>query len=321
MNKAIFYDFKVDKEKNKIYVDRSFNAPLDLVWAAWTEAEILDQWWAPKPYRAETKSMDFRPGGQWLYAMISPEGEKHWSFFKYDTINPEKDYAGSEGFCDENGTPTSSMPNSQWSNRFTAQGDDSTLVNIELQFKSLADLEALVKMGFKEGFAMGMENLDQYIAAQFYLRRDKKPNNQARTSFYVNFPGNTEEAFNFYKSVFNTDFVNGLQRFDQAPSDPNQPPMSDALKRMILHVELHITGGHSLMGTDAPKEMGFTVTTGNNMHINLEPSSREEADRLFAGLSAGGTVSMPLQEMFWGAYFGSFTDKYGINWMVNYQQK
>lgn len=75
------------------------------------------------------------------------------------------------------------------------------------------------------------------------------------------------------------------------------------------------------MGTDAPKEMGFTVTQGNNMHINLEPDSKAEADRLFNELSAGGIVSMPMQDMFWGAYFGSFTDKYGINWMVNFQTK
>jgi PhnB protein len=79
-----------------------------------------------------------------------------------------------------------------------------------------------------------------------------------------------------------------------------------------------ITGGHILMATDAPKEMGFTVTPGNNMHISLEPETREEAKRLFDELSAGGKVSMPLQDMFWGAYFGSFTDKYGINWMVNH---
>lgn len=88
---------------------------------------------------------------------------------------------------------------------------------------------------------------------------------------------------------------------------------------MILHVELPIIGNHVLMGTDAPKEMGFTVIQGNNMHISLEPETREETQRIFEALSAGGTVSMPLQDMFWGAYFGSFTDKYGINWMLNFK--
>lgn len=97
--------------------------------------------------------------------------------------------------------------------------------------------------------------------------------------------------------------------------------MADAVKNMVLHVELPITAHHILMGTDAPKEMGFTVTQGNNMHISLEPDTRAEAKRLFEGLSAGGNISMPLQDMFWGAYFGSFTDRYGINWMINCQAK
>ena len=89
---------------------------------------------------------------------------------------------------------------------------------------------------------------------------------------------------------------------------------------MVLHCELPLIGGHVLMATDAPAEMGFTVTSGNNMHINLDTGSRAEAERIFNALSAGGKITMPLQEMFWGAYFGSLTDKYGINWMVNAQQ-
>ncbi|MHB1279027.1 MAG: SRPBCC family protein, partial [Bacteroidia bacterium] len=86
MNAAVLFNFLVDKENKKIRVERSFNAPLDLVWAAWTEPEILDQWWAPKPWRAETKSMDFRVGGRWLYCMAGPEGERHWCLFDYKTI-------------------------------------------------------------------------------------------------------------------------------------------------------------------------------------------------------------------------------------------
>lgn len=97
--------------------------------------------------------------------------------------------------------------------------------------------------------------------------------------------------------------------------------MADAIKKMVLHVELPIVGGHILMGTDAPKEMGFTITTGNNMHISIEPESRDEANRIFDELSAGGVITMPLADMFFGAYFGEFTDRFGINWMINYQNK
>lgn len=140
----------------------------------------------------------------------------------------------------------------------------------------------------------------------------------ARISTYVNFPGNTEEAFMFYQSVFKTEFINGIQRFGQLPADPSQPPIAENVKNMVLHIELPLLNGHILMGTDAPKEMGFNVVAGNNMHIQIEPDSKAEADRIFNALSAGGKISMPLQDMFWGAYFGSFTDKFGINWMINF---
>ena len=143
-----------------------------------------------------------------------------------------------------------------------------------------------------------------------------------RVCTYLNFPGNTEEAFLFYQSVFKTEFAgNGIQRFGDLPADANHPPVDDAVKKMVLHVELPITGNHILMGTDAPKEMGFTLIQGNNMHISVEPETREEAKRIFDQLSSGGNVTMPLEDMFFGAYFGAFTDKYGINWMINFQTK
>lgn len=320
MKKSILFNFLVDKENKKIRVERSFDAPLDLVWAAWTDPEILDLWWAPKPWRAETKSMDFREGGQWHYAMVGPEGEREWCLFDYETINDQQDFSGVDAFCDENAVANETKPRVKWRNDFAADTDGSTLVNIELLFNELSDLETIIEMGFKEGFTMGMENLDEYIKAQFYLRKQKKAGNRERVSIYVNFPGNTEEAFHFYRSVFKTEFVNGIQRFGDIPAEPGQPPVSASVKKMVLHAELPLIGGHILMGTDAPKEMGFTVEKGNNMHINLEPDSRGEAERIFNELSQGGNISQPLQDMFWGAYYGSFTDKFGINWMINYQQ-
>jgi PhnB protein len=142
----------------------------------------------------------------------------------------------------------------------------------------------------------------------------------ARTCTYLNFSGNTEEVFLFYKSVFKTQFSGkGIQRFGDIPAESGHPPIAESIKKMILHVELPITGNHILMGTDAPKEMGFTLTQGNNMQICLEPETREEAKRIFDELSNGGNITMPLQDMFFGAYFGEFSDKYGINWMMNFQ--
>lgn len=320
MNKAILFNFNVDKENKKIKVDREFNAPLDLVWAAWTEAEMLDQWWAPKPYKTVTISQDFKEGGRWHYYMESPEGERHYCLFDYEKIEPQKSYSGLDAFCDEHAVLNTTHPRMQWSNVFDGN-QDSTVVHVEVSFEKLEDLEAIIKMGFKEGFTMGLENLDEYIKAQLYLRRDKKPNNKARVSSYVNFPGNTEEVMNFYKSVFKTEFVNGIQRFGDIPPGEGNPPVDEKLKKMVLHVELPLIGDHILMATDAPKEMGFTVTAGNNMHICLEPDSREETKRLYDALSEGGKVEMELQDAFWGAYYGNFQDKYGINWMLNYQEK
>lgn len=320
MKKAMLFDFTVDKENNQINVERSFDAPIDLVWAAWTEADILDQWWAPKPWKAVTKSLDFREGGRWHYYMHGPEGEKHWCVFDYESIRPFKSFAGIDSFCDENQVLNDSKPRVRWESNFSAN-ENQTVVNMQLYFKSLADLETIMEMGFKEGFTAGLENLDQYIAAQFYLRKQNKSSNKARISSYLNLPGNTEEAFLFYKSVFKTEFINGINRFGELPADPSQPPMAENVKKMVLHVELPLLGNHILMGTDAPKEMGFTVVAGNNMYIQIEPETKEEADRIFSELSAGGKVEMPIQDMFWGAYFGSFTDQFGINWMINYQEQ
>ena len=143
----------------------------------------------------------------------------------------------------------------------------------------------------------------------------------ARVSTYLNFNGNTEQAFEFYRSVFGGEFPGGIRRFKDMPASADQPPLPVDTGHMVIHVELALLGGHMLMGTDAPESMGFTVNAGNNVHINLEPDTRAEADRLFTALTAGGTTDMPLQDMFWGAYFGSLTDQFGIHWMVNCANK
>lgn len=145
----------------------------------------------------------------------------------------------------------------------------------------------------------------------------------ARVSTYLNFPDNTEEAFNFYKSVFGGEFEgDGFNRFGDMPPQEGQPPVSDEVKNLVLHVSLPILGGANvLMGSDAPAEFGFKVNFGNNVYINLEPDTRAETKRLFDALSEGGQVTMALQDMFWGAYFGSCTDQFGVQWMFNCAEK
>ncbi|MBC7943635.1 VOC family protein [Candidatus Saccharibacteria bacterium] len=143
----------------------------------------------------------------------------------------------------------------------------------------------------------------------------------ARVSTYLNFCRNTEEAFMFYKSVFGGEFDGGINRMGEVPPQDGQPPMVESDKNLIMHVALPILGGHMLMGTDSPESMGFKLKQGNNVYINLEPDTRAETDKLFESLSEGGEVTMQLQEMFWGDYFGSCTDKFGIQWMFNCSNK
>jgi PhnB protein len=144
----------------------------------------------------------------------------------------------------------------------------------------------------------------------------------ARVSTYLNFSRNTEEAFNFYKSVFGGEFGGaGIMRLGDIPPTEGAPKIADTDKKLIMHIELPITGGHILMGTDAPESMGFVLNKGNNVHINIEPDSRAETKRLFDRLSNGGRITMELQDTFWGAYYGSCTDRFGIQWMVNCTEK
>lgn len=131
---------------------------------------------------------------------------------------------------------------------------------------------------------------------------------------YLNFDGNAQEAFDFYRSVFGGDFA-AVHRIGNAPGTEGLP---EEEKNRLMHIALPIGGGTMLMASDIVPSMGHTLTPGNNAHISLHPDTREEADRLFNGLSAGGRIDMPIQDTFWGAYFGSFADKYGIQWMINH---
>jgi PhnB protein len=142
----------------------------------------------------------------------------------------------------------------------------------------------------------------------------KKPNIMAFLNSYLNFNGKAEEAFNFYKSVFGGEF-SSFQRFSDIPAEAH-PPVEEG--RLIMHVSLPVGNGCELMGSDLPSSYG-PGTAGNLYHISIQADSKQEAERLFYGLSQGGQITMPLEDAFWGAYFGMLQDRFGVQWMVNYE--
>lgn len=161
MNNLAF-DFLVNKENNTIHIIREFNANLKLLWKAWTTAELLDQWCGPEPYRAETKTMDFREGGFWLYAIVSPEGETHYAKANFISIETEKYFSMKGGSSDENGVINPDFQQNFWENTFT-QKNDTVTVDMLLTYDSLADLEAELEMGFKERMATNFNQLDELL--------------------------------------------------------------------------------------------------------------------------------------------------------------
>lgn len=159
-------DFSVDRENSTVRVKREFSAPKDDVWAAWTEPEILDQWWAPRPWKSKTKKMEFKVGGRRLYAMLGPEGEEHWAVADYTSITPKTNFKYRDAFCDSEGNiDTVHFLHSDWSLDFTAR-NGTTVVDITIKHQSLADLEKVIEVGFKEGFTTAMEGLDEIFASR-----------------------------------------------------------------------------------------------------------------------------------------------------------
>lgn len=152
-----------DFKERSVLVSREFNAPLANVWRAYTESELLDQWWGPAPWRAETKIMNFKVGGFWLYAMVSPEGQKHWGRMNYISIDHHKGYQMEDVFCDENGETIAGLPMSKGRMTFTSTAN-GTLVDFKMIYNSEEDLQKIVEMGFEQGITQCCDQLDILIA-------------------------------------------------------------------------------------------------------------------------------------------------------------
>lgn len=158
----MFFDLTVDKAAQKVFIVREFNAGLSLVWDAFTKAELLDQWVAPKPWTSRTKYMDFKVGGKRFYAMVSPEGQELWVIQKYTSISPKTNFKLFNAFADKDENPQ--LPGSEWDYTFNAHHNKTT-VKITIYNESLARMEKMIELGFKEGFKLSMVNLENLLAS------------------------------------------------------------------------------------------------------------------------------------------------------------
>ena len=161
MKNNLLFDFTVDKPTKTVFINREFAAGISLVWDAFTKQEILDQWWAPKPWASKTKIMNFEVGGRRFYAMVSPEGQEHWSVQKFTAISPKTNFKFLSAFADKDENPD--LPGSDWDISFSEQ-NGTTKVSIAIYNESLARLEQMVEMGFKEGFTMTLNYLEDLLA-------------------------------------------------------------------------------------------------------------------------------------------------------------
>jgi uncharacterized protein YndB with AHSA1/START domain len=155
---------KIDKDytNRKITIISEFNSPKDKIWNAFTNPEITDKWWAPKPYQAITKQANFKNGGQWLYYMLSPEGEKHWCFAEFKNIRPMESYEATDAFCDENGKINMDFPRMNWKNSFNEENGITKVTN-EITFSQEEDMKQILEMGFEEGYTMGLNQLNDLL--------------------------------------------------------------------------------------------------------------------------------------------------------------
>ncbi len=165
MKTSLQKSFNIDRDNSKVIVEHEFSAPLQTIWDAWTNSDILDKWWAPKPWQARTKEMDFREGGYWLYAMVGPDGAESWARADYQSVTPLRGFIGHDAFTDEQGNINTDFPQSSWNVGFT-ETLNGTLVNIEIDFEQQTDLDRYLQMGFQEGFTAGLQNLDDLLSSK-----------------------------------------------------------------------------------------------------------------------------------------------------------
>lgn len=251
-----------------------------------------------------------------------------WGKFVYREIDAPNRLVYVSSFSDEDAHTTRAPFSQTWplemfnTLSLTEQGGKTTLTLQSTPLNPTAEERSTfeeVLLSIKQGFAGTIAQLTDYLAkakATENISSTSNTKTMATVNPYLNFAGNTEEAFQFYKSVFGSEFL-ALQRFKDTP-EAGRLPEGDRDK--IMHIALPIGNGNILMATDALESMGQQLTVGNNFSLSVNAESKAEADRLYSSLSEGGKATMPMQQAFWGSYFGMLTDRFGIQWMVSYDE-
>lgn len=155
--------FNQDADSASVYVMKIYNADVSKIWDYFTKSELLDQWWAPKPWKCETKSQEFKNGGSWLYSMVGPDGERHYAQVKYGEITDHRSFDGTDSFCDENGNANPDFPEAKWLFGFTGV-EEGTKVTINIHFASEQAMNQILEMGFEQGFKAGLDQLEEILS-------------------------------------------------------------------------------------------------------------------------------------------------------------
>ena len=311
--------------ESELVISRIFNAPREHVWKMWTDPELTKTWWGPKDFTAPVCKINLRVGGEYHFCMRSPDGKDYWSKGTYlELVKPGK-IVMTDSFADENGNI---VPASDYG----MQGDWPLELQVTVTFEDYdgktrfvlkhhglpeGEMAEMTEAGWNESLDKLAESLNQMQDVNIKSTAESSKTTTLTINPYLNFPGNTEEVFNFYKSVFGGEFQM-LMRFRETPDGDKMPP---DVQNKIMHIALPLGKENILMASDALESMGQKLTVGNNFYITISTASKQEADSLFCKLSESGKIEMAMNSTFWGSYFGMCKDKFDIQWMISYDEK
>ncbi|MFZ1572307.1 MAG: SRPBCC family protein [Candidatus Kapaibacterium sp.] len=298
MKTNLFFDFQVNKNEKQIVIIREFEADREIVWNCFTKKELLEKWFAPKPWHAKTKTMEFKKGGFWLYAMCGPNGEEHWGKMEYFNINPIESYEGLDKFCDENGIQNMDLPSQYWNVNFQVK-NDITLVKIIISYKSLEDLEALIKMGMKEGLTMTLKNLDEII-----LELNKK--NMQKITVVSTINSDVKKVWDYYTKPIH------ITKWNFASSDWCCPKVENELKIGGVY-KARMEAKDGSFGFDfegtynniiSEKSINYTLLDNRNVSVEFEQNNYKTIIKIV--FDAENENPIDLQKVGWQLILDNF---------------